>query len=214
MPNRAELGDLVRNLEGELRREQVDVRLETPVTKEDALAGGWDAVVCCTGALPQPPAPDVLSVWDVMRGAAVGERVGVVDLVGFHQATSTAEWLAQRGHRVEVLTPTLAAGQDLGLTLDMENWHRRVLALGVRIFTSVAPLGYERGCVQAIEAYSSRMVEFGPFDTVVVANHGRPDDALYYALKGRIEVHRAGDCVAPRRAGSAVNEGHRVALAL
>jgi 2,4-dienoyl-CoA reductase (NADPH2) len=58
------------------------------------------------------------------------------------------------------------------------------------------------------------MVEFGPFDTVVVANHGRADDALYHALKGRIEVHRAGDCVAPRRAGNAVDEGHRVALAL
>jgi mycofactocin system FadH/OYE family oxidoreductase 2 len=219
VPNRAELGDLARNLEGELRRERVEVRLDTAVTAADALAGGWDAVVCGTGALPQPPAPGVLTVWDVMRGAEVGEHAAVVDLVGFHQATSTAEWLAQRGHRVVVLTPTLVAGQDLGLTLDMENWHRRVLALGVRIFTSVAPLGYERGCVQAVEAYSGRTVEFGPFDSVVVANHGRPDDALYHELKGhelegRVEVHRAGDCVAPRRAGSAVNEGHRVALAL
>jgi 2,4-dienoyl-CoA reductase (NADPH2) len=89
-----------------------------------------------------------------------------------------------------------------------------VLALGVRIVTSVAPLGYERGCVQAVDAYSGRAVELGPYDTVVVANHGRPDDALYHELKGRLEVHRAGDCVAPRRAGSAVQEGHRVALAL
>ena len=214
VPNRAELGDLARNLEGELRRERVEVRLETRVTADDALAGGWDAVVCCTGAVPQPPAPGVLSVRDVMRGAHVGERVGVVDLVGFHQATSTAEWLAERGHRVEVLTPALVVGQDLGLTLDLENWHRRALALGVRLFTSVAPLGYERGCIQAVEAYSGRMVEFGPFDTVVVANHGRADDELYRALKGRVEVHRAGDCVAPRRAGAAVDEGHRVALAL
>jgi len=156
----------------------------------------------------------VLSVWDVMGGSAVGERVALVDLVGFHQATSTAEWLAQRGHRVELLTPALTAGQDLGLTLDLENWHRRVLALGMRIFTSVAPLGYQPGTVQAVEAYSGRMVEFGPYDTVVVANHGRPDDELYFALKGRVEVHRAGDCVVPRRAGDAVNEGHRVALAL
>jgi 2,4-dienoyl-CoA reductase (NADPH2) len=68
--------------------------------------------------------------------------------------------------------------------------------------------------VQAVEAYSGRQVELGPFDTVVVVNHGRPDDELYLALKGRLEVHRAGDCLAPGRAGSAVNEGHRVALAL
>jgi 2,4-dienoyl-CoA reductase (NADPH2) len=156
----------------------------------------------------------VLGVGEVLSGAAVGDRVALVDLVGFHQATSTAEWLARRGHRVEYLTPTLTAGQDLGLTLDLENWYRRVLALGVRIFTSVAPLGYERSCVQAVEVYSGRMVEFGPFDTVVVANHGRASDELYHALKGRIEVYRAGDCVAPRRAGDAVNEGHRVALTL
>jgi len=214
VPNRAEFGDLARNLEGELRRQRVDVRLGSRVTAEQVLAERWDAVVCCTGARPDRPAPHVLSVWDVMRGAAVGERVAVVDLVGFHQATSTAEWLAQRGHRVELLTPALTAGQDLGLTLDLENWHRRVLALGLRIFTSVAPLGYQQGIVQAVEAYSGRMVEFGPYDTVVVANHGRPDDQLYFELKGSVEVHRAGDSVVPRRAGDAINEGHRVALAL
>jgi len=214
VPNRAEFGDLARNLEGELRRQPIDLRLSSHVTAEQVLSEGWDAVVCCTGAQPDRPAPHVLTVWDVMEGAVVGERVALVDLVGFHQATSTAEWLAQRGHRVELLTPTLTAGQDLGLTLDLENWHRRVLALGLRTFTSVAPLGYEADSVQAVEAYSGRMVEFGPYDTIVVANHGRPDDQLYFALKGSLEVHRAGDCLAPRRAGDAINEGHRVALAL
>jgi mycofactocin system FadH/OYE family oxidoreductase 2 len=214
VPNRAEFGDLCRNLEQELRREHIDVRLNTRATADEALAGGWDAVVCCTGSLPQPPAEHVLSGADVLLGADVGERVAVVDLVGFHQATSVAEWLAQRGHAVEVVTPTLSAGQDLGLTLDTENWHRRVLALGVRIRTSVAPLGYAGGRLQAVEAYSGRQVELGPYDTIVVVNHGRADDELYLALAGRIEVHRAGDCVAPRRAGNAVNEGHRVAMAL
>ncbi|MBO0683987.1 MAG: mycofactocin system FadH/OYE family oxidoreductase 2, partial [Candidatus Dormibacteraeota bacterium] len=190
VPNRAEFGDLVRNLEGELRRAGVEVQTGRRLDAEEILAGGWDAVVCCTGALPAPPAPEVLSVWDVMRGAPVGERVAVVDQVGFHQATSTAEWLAQRGCRVEVLAPALSAGQDLGLTLDHENWHRRVLGLGVRIFTSVAPLGFEAGKVQCVDAWSGRPLEFGPYDTVVVANHGRPADELYFELKGRIEVHR------------------------
>ena len=214
VPNRAEFGDLARNLVAELGRQRVEVRLESRVTPEQVLAESWEAVVCCTGARADKPTPEVLSVWEVLQGAEVGERVCVVDLVGFHQATSTAEWLAQRGHHVELLTPTLAAGQDLGLTLDLENWHRRVLALGVRIVTSVAPLGYKQGGVEAVEAYSGEMVEFGPYDAVVVANHGRPDDHLYFALKGKLEVHRAGDCLAPRRAGDAINEGQRVALAL
>jgi mycofactocin system FadH/OYE family oxidoreductase 2 len=214
VPNRAEFGDLVRNLEGEVRRAGVEVQTSRRLNADEVLAGDWDAVVCCTGAVPAPPAPGVLSVWDVMRDAPVGETVAVVDQVGFHQATSTAEWLAQRGCRVEVLAPALSAGQDLGLTLDHENWHRRVLALGVRIHTSVAPLGFEGGSVQGVDAWSGRPLEFGPYDTVVVANHGRPADELYLALKGRVEVHRAGDCLAPRRAGNAIVEGERAALAL
>jgi 2,4-dienoyl-CoA reductase (NADPH2) len=214
VPNRAELGDLTRNLAGELHRARVALRLGARIGADEVLAGSWDAVVCCTGARPDPPSGDVLSVWEVLSGAEVGDRVAVVDLVGFHQATSVAEWLAERGHRVDYLTPALSAGQDLGLTLDLEGWHRRALALGVRISTSLAPLGYERGHVQTVEAYSGRLRELGPFDTIVVANHGRADDGLYLALKGRIEVHRAGDCLAPRRAGNAVNEGHRVAMSL
>jgi 2,4-dienoyl-CoA reductase (NADPH2) len=149
-----------------------------------------------------------------MRGAELGEAVAVVDMVGFHQATSTAEWLAERGHRVEVVASSLLVGQDLGLTLDFENWHRRVLAMGVRIRPGLAPLSYGDGLIQAVAVASGRQVELGPYDSIVVANHGRADDGLYMSLKGRLEVHRAGDCVAPRRAGNAVQEGFQVALSL
>ena len=214
VPNRAEFGDLVRNLEGELRRRDVEVRLGVRATPDLVLGGDWEVVVVCTGARPRPPAEHVMSVWDVLQGRPVGSRVAVVDLVGFHQATSVAEWLAQRGHAVTYLTPTLVAGQDLGLTLDLENWHRRVLALGVRLITSVAPLAYDGDRVRVVEAYANREVDLGPFDSVVVADHGQPEDQLYLALKGRIEVHRAGDAVAPRRAENAVVEGYRVAMAL
>jgi mycofactocin system FadH/OYE family oxidoreductase 2 len=213
IPNRAEFGDLARNLAGEVARAGVEVRLGHRVEAAEVFAGGWEAVVVCTGARPAPP-EGVLGVPEVLGGASVGERVAVVDLVGFHQATSVAEWLAQRGHRVTYLTPTLVAGQDLGLTLDLELWHRRVLALGVRILTSLAPIGYGPGLVRAVHAYSGRELELGPFDSIVLADHGRPEDDLYFALKGRIEVHRAGDCLAPRRAGSAVLEGRLVGAAL
>ena len=131
----------------------------------------------------------------------MGERVAVLDMVGFHQATSTVELLAERGANVEVFTTSLTVGQDLGLTLDWENWHRRVLARGVRLTTSVAPLGVEGGVITAVHAYSGEMVSFGPFDTVVVADHGRADDDLYHALRAA-------------KAGNAIVEGHRVGRAL
>ena len=48
----------------------------------------------------------------------------VVDDLGFHQATSVAELLADRGCDVEVITSGMVVGQDLGITLDMETWQR------------------------------------------------------------------------------------------
>src|SRR5207244_13193203 len=128
-----ECGDVARNREGEVRRARVELRTATRLTADQALAGGWEVVVCCTGARPDRPAPEVLSVWDVMRDEPIGARVAVVDQVGFHQATSTAALLAQRGHRGEVLPAPAGAGPGLGLTLDLENSHTRVLGTVVRM---------------------------------------------------------------------------------
>jgi 2,4-dienoyl-CoA reductase (NADPH2) len=50
---------------------------------------------------------------------------------------------------------------------------------------------------------------------VVCAVHQAPEDQLWHELQGApFDVHRAGDCVTPRRAHAAVIEGHRVAVAL
>jgi 2,4-dienoyl-CoA reductase (NADPH2) len=50
---------------------------------------------------------------------------------------------------------------------------------------------------------------------VVCAVHQTPEDTLWQQLHAApFEVHRAGDCVTPRRAHAAVIEGHRAAVAL
>ncbi len=56
-------------------------------------------------------------------------------------------------------------------------------------------------------------------DWVVLAVPGTPADALYHELKAalastHVELHRVGDCVAPRRAHAAVIEGNRVGAQL
>jgi hypothetical protein len=48
---------------------------------------------------------------------------------------------------------------------------------------------------------------------VVQAGAPEPEDGLWGALPG-VEVHRAGDCLAPRDAPAAVRDGHRIGLAL
>ncbi len=52
-------------------------------------------------------------------------------------------------------------------------------------------------------------------DWVACAVPPRPADELWHALSGApFEVHRVGDCLAPRQAHAAVIEGERVGAAL
>ncbi|HEX6417563.1 MAG TPA: mycofactocin system FadH/OYE family oxidoreductase 2, partial [Acidimicrobiales bacterium] len=129
VPSRAEFGDLVRNQVHACARLGVEVRYRVEADAATVLAEAPDAVVVATGAAPARPwwapadEPRIVDVVDVLAGrAAPTGRVVVLDELGFHQATSVAELLADRGCAVTVVTPGMVVGQDLGITLDMEHW--------------------------------------------------------------------------------------------
>jgi 2,4-dienoyl-CoA reductase (NADPH2) len=224
VPGRAELGDLVRNLVRELA--SLGVRVTTGVEADpdvvDAL--GPDVVVAATGSLPSLPwwsgerpsgSPQLLDVTDVLRGVVVeGSRVLVVDELGFHQATSVAELLADRGHTVEIASPALVVGQDLGVTLDLEQFWVRATSKGIVQSTSTLVTALRPG---GVEVQDVRTGQGGQrdVDVVVLALPGVPDDQLATSLRARgREVHVIGDARAPRRAHAAVLDGDRVGQAL
>ena len=113
-PTRAELLDFVIYAERELARLGVDVRLGTPATRDAVLADEPDLVVAATGATPLPPEfpfdadAHVVTVWDLLGGAVteIPARAAVLDDgSGFWHGVSAAEYLAERGAAVELLTP-------------------------------------------------------------------------------------------------------------
>lgn len=219
--NRSEFGDIVRNLLNELENLDVDVRTGVNATAQSVLAERPDAVVVATGSVPDRSAipgadgPSVADVTDILSGKVKpGKRVLVVDRLGFHEATSVAEYLAEQGSEVEVLTPTLYVGQDLGVTLDLENWYRQARRLGIKCTPNHSPLSIEGATLTALHNYSGQMVNFDQADTLVLAVHRRADSSLYEDLRGRVELHRIGDCVAPRRAHAAIIEGERAGRAI
>jgi NADPH-dependent 2,4-dienoyl-CoA reductase/sulfur reductase-like enzyme len=220
--NRTEFGDIVRNLLHELETLDVDVRTGVAATAEAVQAESPDAVIVATGsapdrtAIPGSDGLEVADVTDILSGAVTpGERVLVIDRLGFHEATSTAEFMADQGCKVEVVTPTLYVGQDLGVTLDLENWYRQARRLGIVCTPNHSVLGIEDGVVTALHNYSGQIRAFPKADTVVLAIHRLADDGLYHALKGTVaELHRIGDCVAPRRAHAAIIEGERAGRAI
>jgi 2,4-dienoyl-CoA reductase (NADPH2) len=226
VPSRAEFADLTRNQLAEAQRSGVVFHFGAAVDAEMVAARGPDVVVVATGAVPLRPwwAGDhqrVVDVRDVLEGrVAPSGRVLVVDELGFHQATSTAELLADRGCAVEIVTPGMVVGQDLGITLDMETWWMKATAKHITQTTDTMVTATAEaaagGVTVSLQQHTTGMDSERQVDWVVCATPPRPADALWKALRadGRVEVHRVGDCVAPRRAHAAVIEGERVGAAL
>jgi 2,4-dienoyl-CoA reductase (NADPH2) len=233
VPSRAEFLDITRNLIVAARRQGVELRTGTEATPEAVRAEHPDAVIVATGARPARPwwaggHPRVIDIRDVLEGRAhPNGRVVVVDELGFHQATSTAELLADRGCAVEIVTNAMVVGQDLGITLDMETWNVKAHAKSIRQSVDLVPMGVratdpgegaeagEGGLVLTLQHHPTGTDQERTCEWVVCAVHQQPDDLLWRALRDEdFAVHRVGDCLAPRRAHAAVVEGHRVAVSL
>ena len=221
VPNRAELGDMVRNQITECRRVGVTIECGVEADVETVLARRPDHVVVATGAVATRPwwvgadVPNACDVRDVLTGAARPDGdVVVIDEIGFHHATSVAELLADRGCRVEVVTPGMVVGQDLGITLDMEQWWIRATAKGIVQSTDLVPMGFDGTTLTLLHHPTGTNVERTPA-WVVLAVPAAPAEQLYLDLKAAgVRVERVGDCVAPRRAHAAVIEGERVGAAI
>jgi 2,4-dienoyl-CoA reductase (NADPH2) len=230
VPNRAEFGDLVRNQLSECRR--LGVRLELGVGVWPGLVEekAPDHVVVAMGSEPARPwwvgegvvnAVDVRAVLDGTAPAVHGSVV-VIDEVGFHQATSVAELLADRGCAVEVVTNGMVVGQDLGITLDLETWNVKADRKGIRQATDLVPMGVvaeeaapDRRVTVTLQHHPTGTEQFRTVDWVVCAVQQQPEDSLWHQLRAApFPVHRVGDCLAPRRAHAAVIEGQQVAVSL
>ena len=136
----------------------------------------------------------------------------LIDLDGHHQGTGTAEFLADRGKKVHVLVPSLFQGAQLGPLQDLFLWPGSVWpSKGVTCTPDIAVLEIQGPVAKGLNVYSNEMMDFEGYDTIVLAAGNVADDALYFALKGKVpELYRIGDCVAPRKTDMAIVEGHRV----
>ena len=155
-----------------------------------------DAVIIATGSHPNLPPipgvdlPHVATVWQVLQGeksAQPGEFVLVYDTVGFHQATGTAELLAERGCIVEVITPQFYVGGDLGITLDIELWYRRVLAKGVKLTANHFLSGLGPGSATIVNNYSGQSRQIDRVALAVMATPQTANDGLYQQLQGKVK---------------------------
>jgi len=220
---RDEFGVIIRNEKDNVDKAGVSVHTGVEVTPELVAKENPDAVVVATGSVPArnpgiggADGPGVYNVWQVLQGEAeLGEKVCLVDQDGHHRATSTAEYMAIQGKTVHILCSSLFVGAELGPLQDLYLTRQRLLQKGCTFTpdTAVISISGEPGAkmLQGINVYSNAMGDFGPYDSVVLAVGQEVDDGLYKALKGKVkELHRVGDCVAPRKVDMAIWDGHKV----
>ena len=219
---RDEFGVIIRNEKEQVEKAGVKVELDTAVTADQVLAAAPDAVIIATGSQPKShpvggaDGPGVCNVWQVLDGKAqVGQKVCLIDYDGHHRATATAEFLANQGKSVHIICSSLFIGAELGPTQDLYLSRQRLLQKGVSFTPDIAVMevGGEIGAksVKGFNVYSNQWDEWGPYDSIVLAMGQAVDDELYFALKGKVkELHRIGDCVAPRKVDMAIWEGHQL----
>jgi len=219
---RDEFGVIIRNEKEQVDKAGVTVKLETEATAEQVLAAAPDAVIVATGSKPkaQPvggaDGPGVCNVWQVLdQQVTLGEKVCLIDYDGHHRATATAEFLADQGKQVHIICSSLFIGAELGPTQDLYLSRQRLLQKGVSFTPDIAVMEVagEVGAktIKGFNVYSNQWQEWGPYDSVVLAMGQAVEEDLYFALKGKVkELHRIGDCVAPRKVDMAIWEGHKI----
>ena len=117
--------------------------------------------------------------------------------------------LLDRGSEVELVSRWNALFPTTLTTLDMAHLYSRLLGKGLAHRLNTWASGIEGDRVSLFNLYTGAPETIEGVDTVVLATGSKANDELYLALKGQLaNVHRIGDCVAPRKLDHAIYEGY------
>lgn len=220
-PQRDAFGEITRFAEDQVKKLGVDIKLGIEVTLELVTELEADAVVLATGSDPLIPiplsdgTPNVTTVQDVLEGHAdLGNSIIVVDTQGLHPGCDVAEFLADQGKRVEIVTTVPYVGSNIE-TLTWRLLYQRLISKGVVMTPFTTFGGMAEGSVSVCSTITREERVIEGIDTVVFATHRRANDSLYRDLKGKVaNLYAIGDCVAPRGVEQAVYEAQKVARAI
>ncbi len=194
----------------------VETGREAGASELDAARARGEEVVLATGSRPAagtdvgpgPARVDALTLLGRGREMLPDGPVLVHDSVGGPVGVGVAEWLAESGCEVSIVTPDPIAGTLLSRTGDLADANTRLQRAGVRreLRAVVRDVGPGTVVLEDVWTGVRRSV---PCAALVDCGHRLPDEELYLSRPG---TRRAGDCVAPRSVLEAVLEGRRQAL--
>ncbi|WP_375055253.1 dimethylglycine demethylation protein DgcA [Zobellella sp. DQSA1] len=247
-PQRDQIAGITRWYALELARLKVDLRLNTAADMPAIMAEKPDVVILAVGGTPfieQNPewgADEglVVSSWDILSGKVEpGKNVLVYDTICEFSGMSVADYLAAKGSLVEMVTDDIKPGAAIGGTT-FPTYYRSLYEREVIMSSDMAlHKVYKEGdkLIAVLENEYTGQKEERVVDQVVVENGVRPDERLYYELKGdsvnkgQIDLealyaakaqpalaqhgqgyllYRLGDCVAQRNTHAAIYDALRL----
>ena len=218
------------------KMKNVELHLNTELSKDDVLGYGAEVVAIATGALwrrdgialtnrsaiPGSDGATVFTPDDVFEGRDVPGPVVVFDDDHYYMGSVIAEQLRAQGKEVTLVTPATQVGHWAEATEEQPLIVTRLLEQDIEIvanrnIANIGGNGVELACV-----YTDRRETLACAAVVLVAGR-TPDDSLYRALAADREavaaagiraLARIGDCQAPGPLNLAVFAGHRFAREL
>ncbi|MFC1951294.1 FAD-dependent oxidoreductase [Chloroflexota bacterium] len=216
-PGRVDFAEVPRYYSHQMKLLKVDVHLETAVTSEFVLKQNPDAVVVATGSEPDLPTfpgietAHVVEVRDLLQNKAeTGKKALLIAHEHHAQGLSAAEFLADRGVEVEIISDALYVGSQLDRPT-LEAAYTRLLQKGIIVtpLTRVKKMEGKATTVENVLSNAERVI--GDIDDIVISTDGRANDELYRSLKGKVkELHLVGQCLSPRKLLDSIKDGARV----
>jgi pyruvate/2-oxoglutarate dehydrogenase complex dihydrolipoamide dehydrogenase (E3) component len=220
-PGREDFAEAKRYLTHQMELLSVDVHLGVTVTPEMVMEQKPDAVVVATGGVPFiPEIPganngNVVETRQVLlEEVEVGQNVLIIDCQDHMYGLDVADFLAERGKKVELITESAFAGSEADI-FSVEIAYFRALSKGVVItpLTGIKEIRGKTVIVLNVLTNIERQIE--GIDTVVVCTDERADDALYRSLQGQVEeLYIVGQALAPRRLLDSIADAYATARAL
>ena len=232
----------------ECERHGVRLHFNTYAEADTVLAQAPDIVVIATGGLPNTSFLDageelVTTSWDILSGAArPAGTVLLYDDNGAHPGMTTAEFIAESGAKLDLVTPERSLAPDVGGT-NFPAYFRAFSKAGVTTTLNLRLESVSREgnglLARFFDDYGKKIVEKRA-EQIVVEHGTLPLDDLYFALKplssnlgavdypvlvagrpqairtnegGAFQLFRIGDAVASRNIHAAIYDGLRLAMA-
>lgn len=259
-PDHQTIAGVTDHLEAMVRHLGVTVRLGIEATPELLARQGADRIVIATGSEPNLPGaaegdrgdspalelgrqirpeipgldlPFVHSSDEVMSGAVrLSGRILVIDNNGHWEGAGTAEYLADTGCNVEIVTPDMMVGGDIE-SGTRTLFYRRAAIKDITIRGGLALKSIAAGRVTLSPVFSGvgthgfgryllvagNDIHVEDFDAVVAIIGRRSREDLYHRCKASpllsgVRIDRVGDCVAPRLIESNMAEAYQLGLTL